>query len=256
MDPAQHGDLEGVLGMSLSRTTREELAIDLTLGLADGGELERAERLAKTDPVFAELSQYWQNRMNEIDQTAPERTAMTLSWERLEQAIDAKETVAPVMVSANRQAGIFVSLWEKISFWRPAAIAAAFASMLLTIGIIGQLQKPAAQPVYVAVLQNDEGRAQAVVNAYADGTVTLVPLANIGVPQGRILEVWTLQTRERGPVSIGRMDQARSLKLDLKALNRPDAGHLFEITVEPPGGSPTGRPTGPILMKGLASTAL
>ncbi|MGL4241116.1 MAG: anti-sigma factor, partial [Beijerinckiaceae bacterium] len=39
-------------------------------------------------------------------------------------------------------------------------------------------------------------------------------------------------------------------------LRRPDAGHLFEITVEPPGGSPTGRPTGPILMKGLASQAL
>jgi anti-sigma-K factor RskA len=52
------------------------------------------------------------------------------------------------------------------------------------------------------------------------------------------------------------MDQARTLKLDLARLRRPDAGHLFEITVEPPGGSPTGRPTGPILMKGLASQAL
>jgi anti-sigma-K factor RskA len=57
-------------------------------------------------------------------------------------------------------------------------------------------------------------------------------------------------------MSIGRMDRARTLKLDLKRLSRPDAGHLFEITAEPPGGSPTGRPTGPILMKGLASQAL
>jgi anti-sigma-K factor RskA len=31
---------------------------------------------------------------------------------------------------------------------------------------------------------------------------------------------------------------------------------LFEITLEPVGGSPTGRPTGPILMKGNAVTAL
>ncbi|MGL5114801.1 MAG: anti-sigma factor domain-containing protein, partial [Beijerinckiaceae bacterium] len=73
---------------------------------------------------------------------------------------------------------------------------------------------------------------------------------------GRILEVWTLQSREQGPVSIGRMDQARTLKLDLARLKRPDVGHLFEITVEPPGGSPTGRPTGPILMKGLVGVAL
>ena len=116
--------------------------------------------------------------------------------------------------------------------------------------------KPPTHPVYVAVLQTGEGRAQAVVNAYADGTVTLVPIETIGVPQGRILEVWTLQSREQGPVSIGRMDQARTLKLDLKQLTRPDAGHLFEITVEPPGGSPTGRPTGPVLSKGLAGQAL
>jgi anti-sigma-K factor RskA len=108
----------------------------------------------------------------------------------------------------------------------------------------------------VAVLQTGEGKAAAVVNAYADGTVNLVPLEQIGVPEGRILEVWTLQTREQGPVSIGRMDRARTLKLDLNRLARPDSGHLFEITVEPRGGSPTGRPTGPILMKGLASQAL
>lgn len=31
---------------------------------------------------------------------------------------------------------------------------------------------------------------------------------------------------------------------------------LYEITLEPEGGSPTGRPTGPVLMKGLATTPL
>ena len=35
---------------------------------------------------------------------------------------------------------------------------------------------------------------------------------------------------------------------------RPD--QLFEITLEPRGGSPIGRPTGPILMKGNAQRAL
>jgi anti-sigma-K factor RskA len=242
--------------MSISRTTREELAIDFALGLAEGAEFERAERLLQTDTVFAGFSRYWQERMAEIDRTAPERTAMTLNWEQIERAIDAKDAPVPKLIARSSQTGLLAGLWQSLGFWRPAAIAAAFASLLLAVGLVGQLQRPAAQPVYVAVLQTGEGRAAAVVNAYADGTVTLVPLETIGVPEGRILEVWTLQTRERGPVSIGRMDQARTLKLDLKALSKPDAGHLFEITVEPQGGSPTGRPTGPILMKGLASTAL
>jgi anti-sigma-K factor RskA len=265
--------------MSISRTTIDELAIDFALGLAEGSELERAERLLQTDNNFATDVRYWQERMSEIDKTAPERSAFperpaaperpasperpatTLSWESIEQAIEknAAPTVTPASTfppSKPSNQGILAGLWEAIGFWRPAAIAGAFASLLLTVGLVSQLQRSVTQPVYVAVLQTGESRAAAVVNAYADGTVTLVPLETIGVPQGRILEVWTLQTRERGPVSIGRMDQARSLKLDLKSLSKPDVGHLFEITVEPVGGSPTGRPTGPILMKGLASTAL
>jgi anti-sigma-K factor RskA len=32
--------------------------------------------------------------------------------------------------------------------------------------------------------------------------------------------------------------------------------HTFAISVEPPQGSPTGLPTGPVLMKGTATTAL
>lgn len=34
------------------------------------------------------------------------------------------------------------------------------------------------------------------------------------------------------------------------------AGQLYEITLEPSGGSPTGRPTGPIQVKGFAKSPL
>ena len=65
-----------------------------------------------------------------------------------------------------------------------------------------------------------------------------------------------MPSRERGPVSVGLMDQARTLQLSLKDLPPPGPDQLFEITLEPAGGSPTGRPTGPVLMKGTASSAL
>jgi anti-sigma-K factor RskA len=256
MDPQKHGDPEGVPDMSISRTTREELAMDHALGLSEGAEQERAERLAQTDTEFAGLLRYWRERMGELDRTAPERTAVALKWDTIEQALDAQDSVQQRPVASPSQPGLLTGIWESLGFWRPAGLAAGFAALILAFGLGQQLLRPPTQPVYVAVLQTGDGRAAAVVNAFADGTVTLVPLETIGVPEGRILEVWTLQTRERGPVSIGRMDRARSLKLDLKSLSRPDSGHLFEITVEPQGGSPTGRPTGPILMKGLASTAL
>jgi len=76
------------------------------------------------------------------------------------------------------------------------------------------------------------------------------------VPPGRALEVWTLPSRERGPVSVGLMNQARTLQLALKSLPPPRPDQLFEITLEPETGSPTGRPTGPVLFKGNTALAL
>lgn len=55
---------------------------------------------------------------------------------------------------------------------------------------------------------------------------------------------------------MGLVDQARTVRLDLGKLPLPGENQLFEITLEPETGSPTGKPTGPILMKGLTSGTL
>jgi anti-sigma-K factor RskA len=72
------------------------------------------------------------------------------------------------------------------------------------------------------------------------------------VPAGKALEVWTLYDKARGPVSLGLIDRAQRARFQTASLPaRPD--QLYEITLEPSTGSPIGRPTGPVLMKGLAS---
>ena len=107
----------------------------------------------------------------------------------------------------------------------------------------------------IAVLL-DGNRAGAVVHTFADGSHVLLPLTSISVPEGRALEIWTLPSRERGPVSVGLMNQARTLTLSLKDLPATRTDQLFEITLEPAGGSPTGRPTGPVLFKGNTALVL
>jgi anti-sigma-K factor RskA len=126
---------------------------------------------------------------------------------------------------------------------------------MLAVGLGFAVRAARQQPVMIAVLF-DGNRAGAVVHAFADGRHVLLPLTSIEVPRGRALQVWTLPSRERGPVSVGLMNQARTLELSLSNLpaTRPD--QLFEITLEPETGSPTGRPTGPILFKGNAALAL
>jgi anti-sigma-K factor RskA len=236
--------------------TREDLAMDYALGLAEAAALERAHRLEATDDAFRAMVADWRERLSEIDRTAPQRPVSSGGWDRLAAALDAPQSAVRQPAAESIRETMFASLWRSVGFWRPAALAAAVVATVLGLSLARNIAAGPDKPVYVAVLQAGDGRAAAVVNAYADGTVSLVPLERIGVPEGRILEVWTLQSREQGPMSVGRMDRARTLKLDLDRLGKPNAGHLFEITVEPPGGSPTGRPTGPILMKGLASQAL
>jgi anti-sigma-K factor RskA len=118
------------------------------------------------------------------------------------------------------------------------------------------VQRASRAPVLVAVLLTDASRPAAVVNAFADGRIELIPLDTIPVPPGKALEIWTLWDRARGPVSVGLIDAARRVNLRLEGLPTPGPNQLFEITLEPATGSPTGRPTGPILMKGTTSATL
>ncbi len=111
-------------------------------------------------------------------------------------------------------------------------------------------------PVLVAALLTEGNRVAAIVNVSADGDADLISLADLPVPSGRALEVWTLWDRTRGPVSVGLTGTARRLNLRVDDLPRAVPEQLFEITLEPESSSPTGRTTGPILMKGLTARTL
>ena len=227
------------------------LAAEYVLGTLEGDEVARAIALEASDSEFQGLLTYWRDKFAALDDTAPALSPSALLWERIEAEV--KTSVHPRKMIKK---GLFPKLWESLSFWRNTGLGAALAVLVLAVGLVGALNRAAPSPVYVAVLNTGDGRAAAVVNAFADGRVELIPLEQIAVPEGRIIEVWTLQTREQGPVSIGRMDQARKLTLKLQHLQRPDINHLFELTLEPAGGSPSGKPTGPILMKGLIAKSI
>jgi anti-sigma-K factor RskA len=233
----------------------EGLAAEFALGTLDGEPRQAAERLFETDPAFQTMVLDWQERLSGLqDHLEPARVGDGL-WSRIESGLVAQPVLKPR--PAEKPAMVLKSgLWESLAFWRLAGLSGVFASLLLAIGLALVALRPLPTPILVAVLNTAEGKAAAVVNAYANGEVVLIPLDNIEVPQGRIIEVWTLQNREQGPVSIGRTDRARKLRLDLRTLSQPDINHLFELTLEPQGGSPTGKPTGPILMKGLTARSI
>jgi anti-sigma-K factor RskA len=90
-----------------------------------------------------------------------------------------------------------------------------------------------------------------VVEIRAGGTVRLRPVSDTGViPPGRSLQFWTKLKGAAGPTSLGLVKAGQPLELPVSRLPGVGAQQLFEITLEPEGGSTIGRPTGPILYVG------
>ena len=244
---------------------RDDLAADYVMGLLEGTELAAAEARMASDDGFAGAVHAWRERLADLDATAELLRPSAALWDRI--AADTKTApVIPLFGARNALRGAI--LWDNIRFWRGAGIGGAFAALLFAMIMIGALATSRQlrhdlvalaqrKPIYVAVLVNDATReAGAIVNTFSNGRVELIPLRAIDVPAGRTLQVWTLWDRAIGPRSIGLSGQSRTLQLDLEDLPETVVDQLFEITLEPEGGSPIGRPTGPILFKGNAARAL
>ncbi|MBI3703328.1 MAG: anti-sigma factor [Rhizobiales bacterium] len=223
------------------------LAGEYALGLLEGEAKAMAERRLAADPGFAREVEQWRARFAEFDDATAPQPAGDELWRRIE--ADMPRAAVAIGPSA------WTRFWNNLAALRVTALGASLAALVLAVGLGFAIKAARQQPVMIAVLL-DGNRAGAVVHTFADGRAVLLPLTAINVPEGKALEVWTLPSRERGPVSVGLMNQARTLRLSLKDLPALRTDQLFEITLEPATGSPTGRPTGPVLFKGNAALAL
>ncbi len=234
---------------------RDALAAEYVLGLLGGAETADVERRMASDAAFAQAVAAWRARLADLDMTAAPQQADEALWSRIASGL-ALPSVAPAVTRAAPAArpGPLSWLWDSLAFWRGLS-AAAVAAAALFVMLVGLRPAVEDQPAFVAVLTTDAGRPGAVMHAYADGRVTLIPLEMAPIPQGRSLQLWSISTATPAPVAIGLMDQVRTIRLDLRNLSPDQIRQRFAISVEPVGGSPTGLPTGPVVMQGAMTPA-
>ncbi|POR56752.1 anti-sigma factor [Bosea psychrotolerans] len=250
--------------MNLTPNERTAQAGEYVLGLIEGADRTAFEQQLESDPELAASVESWRRHFAGIDATATPLAPSPTLWSRIEaelatlaqNAAPARAATTTILRKTAPYAGSRLSAWWNSLFvWRGAAFAGALAAIPLAIGLDGALDRARRQPVMVAVLLTEASVAAAVVNTFADGRVEMVPLQAIHVPEGKALEIWTLWDRAVGPRSVGLIERARTTKLRLDQLPL-GKDQLFEITLEPATGSPTGRPTGPIVAKGTTAQAL
>lgn len=227
----------------------DELADEFVLGLLDPQEASRVEETMLTDARLAAAVAASRERFLELDVTAPPVPVPQMMWEGIAAAIDdapaaapRAQPVAPARKSASN---------DNVTRWRVAALAGMAATLVLALGL-GWSIATRPEPRVVAVLLDSGGTPMALVEDFGNASAKVTPLVDFDVPPGKTMQLWTLPSVEMGPVSLGLMASSRSTLLEGQPLPEPQEDQLYEITVEQAGGSPTGRPTGPILVKGFA----
>jgi anti-sigma-K factor RskA len=235
--------------MNLSRPDRsarlDALAAAYALGTLVGRTRRRLDRIAQTDPAVAAAVRSWEWRLAALTEGMPGITPSLYVWEGIRKRLGLSEPAAPT------RAGAAAPWWASLSLWRGLALAGfvlAFALGLLLVaptterpyeGVVVVLAGPDSKPALVATAERG--------NRY----LTVKAVATVDVPPGRALELWMLPDG-RAPVSMGLVPASG---IDRLALRAPVGVALQDIpalavSVEPPGGSPTGAPTGPVVYTG------
>jgi anti-sigma-K factor RskA len=223
-------------------------------GLMSPMEAENFERMIATDADTRAAVAMWREKLMPLDETAPQVAPTPALWDRIERAIGAEPMVKPTGQGFfTRLAG----LWADVGALRLGSMAGALAALVLAVVLVVRPDAPPLKPTVVAVLNNPTTQEpMAIVEAFADGRVRVVHLRDVAVPEGRTMQVWTLWDRQVGPRSVGLLERPVERQFQTSGFPQPTGNQLFEITLEPAGGSPTGRPTGPILCVGRATTPL
>ncbi len=228
-----------------------DLASDYVLGLMPESEARLFEEIIERDPELARLVGALRDQLLPLDLSAPPqdlsdgfvaRVQAGLETDKQAHSVAEPETdMSPRSANSNRApSGSVLGL-----------IAAAVVG--LAVGFGAGWLRPLPEPQVIAVLLDDQGVPQAVVEDYGNDTASVRFVADIDVPADRSLQVWTLPSPEIGATSLGVLDRTAPTRLSFEDLPGPTAQQLYEVTLEPAGGSPTGRPTGPIIGKGFAA---
>ena len=211
------------------------LAAEYALGVLAGAERAAAEQRVAREPAFARLVTDWAQRLAPLAAEIAGVAPPPQLWDRIADALP-----------AQTQRG---GLWQSIAFWRglsfaAGALAAACLAGLIYLGAFTQ------QQTLVATIEGGGNRQFVATIDTRRGAVAVVP-ASFSADATRVPELWLIPPDGR-PRSVGllRPDQTVTLTLppELAALAKDNA--VLAVSLEPPGGSTTGLPTGPVIATG------
>ncbi|WP_426956772.1 anti-sigma factor [Muricoccus radiodurans] len=213
------------------------LAAEHVLGTLDARDAAEVERALPTNAALRDAVARWERQLAPLTILAPHVAPPADLWPRIAAARAAQATAPVVPLHRPR-------LWQGWAIGA-TAVAAGLATLLLV--------RPPETERMMTVLLTSRDQPAWVVEA-AGGELRLAGINARPTEPGRVQQLWALPPGATAPTSLGLIPSDGRQTYSTTAI-RPVPGMLIEISLEPPGGSPTGRPTGPILFIGRLAEA-
>lgn len=232
---------------------RDTLAGEYVLGLLSPEAVAEVERALAEDPDLARRVADWEERLLPAAATLRPEVIDPALWPRIERALTARRARAAPAPAWTRA-------WRSTSLWQATTALATAAALALAILPQRPWTPSEGRTRFFAILQARDAAGREtgpgwLIQIATDGTVRSLPLTDVQPGSGRSLQLWTLWDAARGPVSLGVLPPGGAVRLPSDRLAAIGDDQLFEITLEPEAGSPTGRPTGRILFIGRARSS-
>lgn len=225
----------------------ELLAAELAFGLIDGAERDAAQARLIRDDAFAAAHARWQDYAAAMFHDAGEAPRPSV-WTAIEARLPVNDDVRPAVSRAT------------LRWWQAGTMAASAAALVLGVLV---MQKPAQVIVRVPVGEAPTAPMVAVLTG-KQGFVTVsfdsasgrMTSAANGLDLGdHAAELWVIPADGK-PRSMGVMNASAPgwARVPQPAISALSAGVTLAVSVEPIGGSPTGLPTGPVILSGKMAT--
>jgi anti-sigma-K factor RskA len=225
-DATDHSELRG----------DDLLAAEYVLGALGADERHAAARRIAREREFAALVAAWETRLIPWTAAIAPVEPPHAVWNKIESALPPQRDDT-------------ADWWSSLYFWRWMTAAAGTAALASIVALFLAIKGPAPVPLMASLDSN--GRASFV--ATIDGkhaTVAVVPAA-YGADATRVPQLWLIGP-DAVPRSLGLLDAQRTVVLTIPGNLRAAAADqsVLAVSLEPPGGSPTGLPTGPVIAQG------
>lgn len=214
----------------------DRLAAEYVLGTLRGAARRRFERLLLESESAREATWRWEGRLGDLVDALPPQDPPRSVWRAIEARVGALEP-------ARRGLG----------FWRAWA-AVASLGLLASLGLVAwQANQPPSTPMeqQVAFVEGDAATQPLWVVSVNMTTGELKTRAITATARAmdEVYELWMLPSagdpRSLGLLPVNGGQTARDFSPALLDLLRTAKG--LAVSLEPPGGSPTGVPTGPVV---------